>query len=119
MADQTLRGAELEGRSFGGGVLELVPSEIGRLPVVVDDRLAADFTELDATARKQPESLVQATDGVLLRRRVFEDADALSIVSLARRELMSRRLDRARAGGRVMAIPIAANVHPVALAEVS
>ena len=115
----TLLGAELEGRSFGGGVLELVPSEIGRLPVVADDRLAADFTELDATARKQPESLVHATDGVLLRRRVFEDADALSIVSLARRELMSRRLDRARAGGRVMAIPIAADVHPVALAEVS
>lgn len=115
----TLLGAELEGRSFGGGVLELVPSEIGRLPVVADGRLAADFTALDATARRQPESLIQATDGVLLRRRVFEDADALSIVALARRELMSRRLDRARVGNRVMAIPISADVSPVALAEVS
>ena len=33
----TLLTAEIEGRSFGGGVLELVPSEVGRLLVAVPD----------------------------------------------------------------------------------
>lgn len=40
----TLLWAEIEGRSFGGGVLELVPSEVGRLKVFAPLAMA-DFDD--------------------------------------------------------------------------
>ena len=43
--------AELEGRHYGGGVLELVPSEIERLLVPVNEASAADLTAADLRFR--------------------------------------------------------------------
>jgi adenine-specific DNA-methyltransferase len=90
----TLLSAELEGRSFGGGVLELVPSEIRRLAVHAGDprRLGA----LDAIARTgAADALIAATDAALVARGVL-DADVVAALSAARRALLARRLARNR-----------------------
>jgi adenine-specific DNA methylase len=44
--------AELEGRHYGGGVIELVPSEIERLLVPVIDAKASELTEADRRFRE-------------------------------------------------------------------
>jgi hypothetical protein len=90
----TLLSAELEGRSFGGGVLELVPSEIARLRLPVAPRLAAALPALDAVARRgDPEALVRATDALLCREGVLDPA-ALPHLRAARAALLGRRLAR-------------------------
>jgi adenine-specific DNA-methyltransferase len=93
----TLLSAELEGRSFGGGVLELVPSEIGRLLTHADEPPAALLNELDAIARAAPtpDALVAATDASLVQRGLI-DHDVISELARARALLVARRLDRNR-----------------------
>ena len=66
----TLLSAELEGRSYGGGVLELVPSEIARLviPLVEMDPHLAHLDRVCRDAGGQldrDETLIRATDAVL------------------------------------------------------
>jgi adenine-specific DNA-methyltransferase len=92
----TLLSAELEGRSFGGGVLELVPSEIGRLLVHADAPDAALLKRLDAVARAgDTAGLIAATDADLVARGLIE-ADVAAALASARRLLLARRLDRNR-----------------------
>ena len=50
----TALSAELEGRHYGGGVLELVPSEIERLLVPQPPHLSIDLVALDKAVRTQP-----------------------------------------------------------------
>lgn len=50
----TALSAELEGRTYGGGVLELVPSEIERLLVPVPPNDAVDVRALDRAVRTSP-----------------------------------------------------------------
>ncbi|MEN3356906.1 MAG: adenine-specific DNA-methyltransferase, partial [Mycobacteriales bacterium] len=68
----TLLTAEIEGRSFGGGVLELVPSEISRLALPHPDRIGDEFDRLDRICRRADgdgsESLVEETDVVVATR---------------------------------------------------
>lgn len=87
--------AELEGRSFGGGVLELVPSEIERLAVAVAPGAEDWIEHLDAVAREggEEDALVQETDAALARSGAL-DAEVLRILGEARMELMGRRLAR-------------------------
>ena len=93
----TLLSAELEGRSFGGGVLELVPSEITRLRFVAG--AGAELPRLDAILRAEGiEALVEATDALLVRRAGVA-ADLLGELAGARAELLERRLARNRRGG--------------------
>jgi adenine-specific DNA-methyltransferase len=47
----TALSAELEGRTYGGGVLELVPSEIERLLIPISSHMDLDVSELDALIR--------------------------------------------------------------------
>lgn len=46
--------AELEGRYYGGGVLELVPSEIERLLIPIPATLDIDLRDLDQAVRTMP-----------------------------------------------------------------
>ena len=90
----TLLGAELEGRSFGGGVLELVPSEIRRLPVADLASLEGMFDRLDTVARgSKDDDLIEATDAALSASGVMSPAE-LAVLRTSRLTLVERRLRR-------------------------
>ncbi|HWF83069.1 MAG TPA: hypothetical protein VN695_21035, partial [Streptosporangiaceae bacterium] len=92
----TLLTAEIEGRSFGGGVLELVPSEVSRLLVPVPAGFGHEIGRLDAIARStgSEESLVDETDRLLVKHVNGLDSTAMEQLSQARLSLQSRRMDR-------------------------
>ena len=50
----TALSAEVEGRHYGGGVLELIPSEIERLLIPLPKEVDLDLRELDASIRNRP-----------------------------------------------------------------
>jgi adenine-specific DNA methylase len=58
----TALSAELEGRHYGGGVLELIPSEIERLLIPLPDEMSVDLADLDAAIR------TCSTEGILARQ---------------------------------------------------
>lgn len=93
----TLLTAEIEGRSFGGGVLELVPSEVSRLLVPVPVGFGEELGRLDAIARSGAgESLVEETDRLLVKHVKGLDAATMDELATARLILQGRRMDRAR-----------------------
>lgn len=59
----TALSAELEGRHYGGGVLELVPSEIERLLVPVPRGVDVDLRALDEAVRTRPTDEVLRENG--------------------------------------------------------
>lgn len=92
----TLLSAELEGRSFGGGVLELVPSEVSRLLMPFIPGFGAELDRLDAVARAVGESqdLVDETDRLLMKADVGFTQTLVDRLASARTALLQRRLDR-------------------------
>jgi adenine-specific DNA methylase len=93
----TLLTAEIEGRSFGGGVLELVPSEIGRLHVPIVSGLANYLPILDQTVRDEgadSESLIEKTDNLIIGHISGISGSTLDTLRDARMELLRRRMDR-------------------------
>ncbi len=94
----TLLTAEIEGRSFGGGVLELVPTEIARLSVPLVPGLGAHLAGLDRLARTAgpgSSDLIEATDALLWRVVPALTPDLLDALRAARAALLRRRMDRA------------------------
>jgi adenine-specific DNA methylase len=90
----TLLTAEIEGRSFGGGVLELVPSEVGRLSVPLLASAESWLDDLDAAMRSGPaDAVIAATDERLVGARAIPQR-LLATLAEARRHMMARRLDR-------------------------
>jgi len=59
----TALSAELEGRHYGGGVLELIPSEIERLVVPLPTKVVVDLPDLDNAIRGLPTQEVLARQG--------------------------------------------------------
>ncbi len=91
----TLLTAEVEGRSFGGGVLELVPGEVARLAVPGAPGLGSALPDLDALARKgNEEALVAATDRCLAAAGIGLTPGLLATLADARASLLARRLAR-------------------------
>lgn len=93
----TLLSAELEGRSFGGGVLELVPSEVARLQIAVPTGFGKELPRLDALVRlagTDSEELVAETDRFLVKADIGFDDDLIARLSSARATLLQRRLAR-------------------------
>jgi adenine-specific DNA-methyltransferase len=86
--------AELEGRHYGGGVLELVPSEIERLLIPLRPIEAAEFARADALIRKgaTPDELLDFTDPLILGEGLRLDATEIAILRAAHRRLVRRRL---------------------------
>lgn len=59
----TALSAELEGRHYGGGVLELIPSEIERLLLPLPSKAKFDIDELDKGIRSMPAEQLLARQG--------------------------------------------------------
>jgi hypothetical protein len=98
----TLLTAEIEGRYFGGGVLELVPSEVSRLAVPVIPSLADEMARLDQVTRAatagpadQLELLVTESDLLLSKADVGVTDEMIEALAQGRSALLSRRLERA------------------------
>jgi adenine-specific DNA-methyltransferase len=90
----TLLTAEVEGRSFGGGVLELVPSEVGRLSVPLLADAHSWLGELDTAMRSGPaDAVIAATDERLIAARAIPRR-LLATLAEARLHMLARRLDR-------------------------
>lgn len=91
--------AEIEGRSFGGGVLELVPSEIVRLSVPVIPGFGSELGRLDEVARSNgkqgsEEALIDETNALIVKEDVGITSELIDTLEEARRQLARRRLDR-------------------------
>ena len=95
----TLLSAEVEGRTYGGGVLELVPSEVSRLAVPLLST-NGELSGLDRLSRSnggqkdESDALVEATDRVLAAR-VPGLSEVLGDIVEARLRLRNRRFARA------------------------
>ena len=94
----TLLSAEIEGRSFGGGVLELVPSEIGRLAMPAVPGFGIELDRLDQTSRADNAdgsgSLVAETNAFLAKADIGLTSDLFDCLEGARRRLQERRHER-------------------------
>lgn len=88
----TCLSAELEGRHYGGGVLELVPSEIERLILPICSATERDLEELDTRFRacSDDSQILREQDGVVLRG-VGLSANDLSALHGAWDRLRNRR----------------------------
>ena len=87
----TALGAELEGRHYGGGVLELVPSEIERLLVPVPPNIRPELRTLDALVRQtNAYQVLEVQDQQLLQVLRFDDAE-ISTLREAWTRLKNRR----------------------------
>jgi adenine-specific DNA methylase len=77
----TALSAELEGRHYGGGVLELVPSEIERLLLPLAKTSAAQLRALDAAVRQgvPAEALLTRQDEQVLRPLGISGADCVTL----------------------------------------
>ena len=87
----TALSCELEGRHYGGGVLELVPSEIARVLVPYIDR-DADVANLDRMFRAgtPTEAILEAQDDAILGGLGIERADR-RLIHAAWSRLRNRR----------------------------
>lgn len=102
----TLLSAELEGRNFGGGVLELVPSEVSRLKVPLAAEMGDEIGRLDRIAREMSsttsgddlgDTLRHETDLLLRKAGVGITGRMLDGLAEGRSLLVTRRLDRGSA----------------------
>ncbi len=98
----TMLGAEIEGRSYGGGILKLEPREASILPLPKDEELARAWvilkSERGALNRQLQSGLwtnvVAKVDDVLLRQVVGLSQSDVSTVHSAARNLRARRLSK-------------------------
>ena len=100
----TALSAELEGRHYGGGVLELVPSEIERLIIPLPPETAVNVASLDQDIRTKPIADVLCENGsrVLSNVGVEQAERQLLLESWAalrnRRQRVSRKPQKGPAG---------------------
>lgn len=88
--------AELGGRHYGGGVLELVPSEIEKLLIPLQPVSGALFARVDAMLRQRaplPE-LLSLTDPLILSQGLGLSNSEIQLLRSAHQRLQKRRLRR-------------------------
>ena len=88
--------AEILGRNFGGGVLELMPSEVGGIFLPYREENENIFEQLDKMLREKvpADKMLDYTDEVLLRQGMgFSDGEVKMSRSIWHK-LMGRRLSR-------------------------
>jgi hypothetical protein len=98
----TLLSMELEGRSYGGGILKLEPSEMERVHLVhcpqwENEKFEAAFNTVDQLLRAGDyTAAVSTVDEFLLRRSVGLPQTTIDLLAAARRRLVERRVKRNR-----------------------
>ncbi|MEW5985665.1 MAG: N-6 DNA methylase [Chloroflexota bacterium] len=91
----TLAWAEVCGRSYGGGVLELEPSEAERLPVPYGASIPIDVEKVDTLLRQGRDiEALDYVDGILLHDFMGLDSSAVRHIRCAWIELRDRRSNR-------------------------
>lgn len=91
----TLSWAEVCGRSYGGGVLELEPREAEELPIPYDANLPIDADKVASLlAQGQPYEALNYVDGVVLQDYLGCDAMTLRRLRRAWEQLRDRRIER-------------------------
>lgn len=92
--------AEVLGRSYGGGVLELEPNEAELIPVPFSEGVSLDLEELDRLERAgEINTALNITDKALLQDRMGLDKGEIETLRQAWRKLSGRRVGRkAKAG---------------------
>ncbi|CEG25311.1 Eco57I restriction-modification methylase domain-containing protein [Bacillus sp. B-jedd] len=90
----TLLMSELEGRYYGGGVLELTPNEFKRLPLPYCEIGEEEFTHLDNLFKegRSIEEILDYTDNIILMQHYGVGNDELIYIRNLRNKLMRRRL---------------------------
>lgn len=102
MNSVTMLGAEMYGRSYGGGILKMEPREAARLPVPASGHLRAAWEILQPERDRLERSLrcgewpsvVERVDQVLLREVLKVAESDVVIVSTALHTLRRRRISR-------------------------
>lgn len=92
----SLAGAEIAGRSYGGGVLELMPSEAAQIALPYRPQHAALLPRLDAWFRaKTPiQTILKTTDAVLLCQGYGFSERETAVANAIWVKLSARRLNR-------------------------
>ena len=87
--------AEVFGRSYGGGVLELEPNEAELLPVPFFPDAVLDFEALDRLERANDvDAILNITDNVLLRGKLGLPETDIRALRIIWRKLSGRRIGR-------------------------
>lgn len=88
--------AELFGRSYGGGVLELEPSEAERLPVAYSESAEAGYNRIDSCLRSAGVVTVALETDALVRRELGLTTESMETLGSIWAKLRDRRLKRGR-----------------------
>lgn len=89
----TLVMSELNGRSYGGGVLELTPNEFKGLPIPYCKVTENDFNHLDNLFKEEYsiEEILNYSDEYLLKNNFQLTNEEIKLLKLIRRKLIRRR----------------------------
>lgn len=91
--------AEIVGRSFGGGVLELMPSEVESIILPFNDSYESLLNDIDTIIRdpqKNIDDVLSLTDEIILGKGLGLTQREISIINGIWKKLSGRRLNRAR-----------------------
>jgi adenine-specific DNA-methyltransferase len=89
--------SEVLGRSYGGGVLELEPTEAEKLPIPLTGAENLDFSEINGLlVRDRLEDALTLVDETLLQRNLGLSASEIRMLRGIWRKLMERRRRRKR-----------------------
>lgn len=87
--------AEVMGRSYGGGVLELEPNEAEQIPIPFFEQAPLPFDELDTLERaRRVDTLLDINDAELLGNQMGFDASDVKLFRTIWRKLSGRRMGR-------------------------
>jgi adenine-specific DNA-methyltransferase len=87
--------AEITGRSYGGGVLELEPNEAEKLPMPLAGADQLDLDEIDSLVRRNDiHAVLDITDDVLLRKGLGLNNDEIKMLRTIWEKLRKRRINR-------------------------
>jgi len=91
----TLAWAEVCGRSYGGGVLELEPSEAEELPIPYDSSIEIDVNKVDSLLRRGfPSEALDYVDNIVLKKHIGFDTAMIRNIRSGWEQLRDRRINR-------------------------